>query len=340
MITLLRLDDDSPRPLAFYLAAEEWAASDEASDDDYFMTWRVRPTVIIGRHQSLADEVDTSYCRSHGIDIVRRKSGGGAVYADMDNVMFSYIAFPMAGESIEDTFRRFTSKTALMLRALGVDAQVSGRNDLTVEGCKISGYSYLAGKRRHIIHGTLLYDFDAEVMGKVLTPQPGKLESHGVKSVRSRVTSLRRYLGGMEVGAFRSLAEQRLSDAERVITADEVEAIRAIEESYYRPGWLEGRRHTADRMQCHIDGDGTLTVSLSLDADGRIRSVTATGDVMTPDDVSEALTRELRGASRDAACRVIKRHFASDATSHRSRLMWTRYIASLRDNDLNLISDT
>lgn len=294
MITHLRLDDESPRPLAFYLAMEEWAAADAASDGDYFMTWRVEPTVIIGRHQSLHDEVDTAYCRAHGIDIVRRKSGGGAVYADMDNIMFSYMAFPLAGETVQDTFGRFTSKTAGLLRSLGVDARVSGRNDLTVDGCKVSGYSYLTGRCRHIIHGTLLYDFNPEVMTKALTPQPHKLESHGVKSVRSRVTCLNRWLD-MPAEEFRRVAEQRLADDVRRLTPDDEAAVRAIEASYYRPGWLEGRRHLAPVSRFHLPGQGWLNVSMALGADGRIRSVTATGDVMATDDLSALLTRELQG---------------------------------------------
>lgn len=299
MITRLKLDDDSPRPLAFYLAAEEWAAADVVSDDDYFMTWRVDPTVIIGRHQSLEDEVDTAYCRSHGIDIVRRKSGGGAVYADMNNIMFSYIAFPKPGESIHDTFCRFTAKTAHLLQSLGVDALMSGRNDLTVDGCKVSGYSYLAGQRRHIIHGTLLYDVDAEVMGRALTPQRPKLESHGVASVRSRVTSLGRYLD-MPVGEFRRLAEERLSDSVRLVTPAEEADIRAIESSYYRQGWLEGRRHVAERHRCRVPGDGWLTFSVARDRSDMVESVTVTGDAMTPVDLSQVLTCDLRGRKADA----------------------------------------
>lgn len=299
MIKLLRMADDSPRPLAFYLATEEWLAADTSSDDDYFMTWRVRPTVIIGRHQSLEDEVDTAYCRSNGVDIVRRKSGGGAVYADMGNVMFSYIAFPLPGETIRDTFHRFTSKTSRLLQHLGVDAQVSGRNDLTVDGCKVSGYSYLVGQRRHIIHGTLLYDVDVATMSRVLTPRRPKLEAHGVKSVRSRVTALGRYLD-MPVEEFRRLAEERLSDAVRCMTPRDEEVVRVIESSYYRPGWLEGHRHVAKEHPWRVSDDGSLSFSINLDGKRMIESVTVTGDLLTPVDLGDMLTRRMRGCAPDS----------------------------------------
>lgn len=299
MITLLRMDDDTSRPLAFYLAAEEWAAADMLTDDDYFMTWRVNPTVIIGRHQSLEDEVDTAYCRSHGIDIVRRKSGGGAVYADADNVMFSYVAFTRPGETVSDTFSRFTALTAGLLQSMGVDAAVTGRNDLTVDGGKISGYSYLAGRRRHIIHGTLLYDFNGEVMSRALTPHKAKLASHGVKSVMSRVTSLGRYLD-MPVSEFRAHAEERLTDSVRHISPGNEAAIRTIEASYYRPGWLEGGAHAQSCRHHERVADGSLAFSMAVDRSGRIEAVTVTGDVMSPEDFDGSLTRLLHGATASA----------------------------------------
>ncbi len=134
----LRLPFDEVRPLPFYLAMEEWAAR-TLPVGRYFFCWRVESTVICGRNQDIAAEVNLDYCRNNGIPVVRRRSGGGAVFADMQNYMFSYIA---PGDAIQSTFSAYTTMIADMLCRLGIDAQANGRNDIVAGGRKISGNAF------------------------------------------------------------------------------------------------------------------------------------------------------------------------------------------------------
>ena len=138
----LQLPYDEVRRLTFYLAMEEHAAQllkDNKSIDELFFTWRVRPTVIFGRNQLIDSEVNVAYCKEHGIEYYRRKSGGGCVYADMDNLMFSYIT---RSDDVTTTFARYTHAIVAMLKDLGLDASDNSRNDVMVEGKKVSGNAF------------------------------------------------------------------------------------------------------------------------------------------------------------------------------------------------------
>ena len=134
------LPDSSPHRLPFYLTMEEWIAR-RLPAGDYFFTWQVDPTVIFGRNQDIDKEVDLDYCRRHGIAFYRRRSGGGCVFADRSNIMFSFIT---PSEQVVTTFSRYTSLVARMLQSLGLDAEAGGRNDITVGGRKVSGQRFLS----------------------------------------------------------------------------------------------------------------------------------------------------------------------------------------------------
>ena len=121
--------DDTVKPLPFYLAEEEWLAR-RFPHRDFFFIWQVEPTVIIGRNQLLDSEVNVRYCRENGIRLVRRKSGGGAVLADMNNIMFSYIT---SSSDVATTFSGYTSMVARSLRLLGLDASDNSRNDVLID---------------------------------------------------------------------------------------------------------------------------------------------------------------------------------------------------------------
>ena len=125
----IALPDEKTRRLSFYLAMEEYVARRLNTDDDCFFMWQVRPTVIFGRNQLIEAEVNLDFCRQKGIETYRRKSGGGCVYADMSNVMFSYIT---RDEEVNFTFNRYINMVTLMLCKLGVEAGSSGRNDILI----------------------------------------------------------------------------------------------------------------------------------------------------------------------------------------------------------------
>ncbi len=186
------LPDDVRRSLAFYLAMEEFVARE--IEGEAFFVWRVEPTVIFGRNQVLENEVNLEYCRDHGVDIVRRKSGGGCVYSDLGNIMVSYVS--RRGD-VSEVFDRYMTALTEALRALGVPAEKSGRNDILVEGRKVSGNAFHQLPDRSIVHGTLLYSTDLEALTEAIRPPVEKLQRHGVESVRQRVMNLSEYVALM-----------------------------------------------------------------------------------------------------------------------------------------------
>ena len=186
------LPDNVRRSLSFYLAMEEFVAREV--EDEAFFVWRVEPTVIFGRNQVLENEVNLEYCREHCVDIVRRKSGGGCVYSDLGNIMVSYVS--RRGD-VSEVFDRYMTLLAESLRALGVPAEKSGRNDILVEGRKVSGNAFHQLPDRSIVHGTLLYSTDLEALTEAIRPPVEKLQRHGVESVRQRVMNLSEYVALM-----------------------------------------------------------------------------------------------------------------------------------------------
>ena len=135
---------------------EEYAAR-IIGDDDIFFMWQVNPTVIFGRNQLIENEVNIPYCREHGIATYRRKSGGGCVFADMSNIMMSYIT---RSDNVEFTYRRYTHAVVDVLRKLGLNASDNGRNDILIDGLKVSGNAFYHLPGRSIVHGTMLFDTD------------------------------------------------------------------------------------------------------------------------------------------------------------------------------------
>ena len=159
-----------------------------------FFVWRVEPTVIFGRNQVLENEVNLEYCSEHGVDVVRRKSGGGCVYSDLGNIMVSYVS--RRGD-VSEVFDRYMTALTEALRALGVPAEKSGRNDIMLDGRKISGNAFHQLPDRSIVHGTLLYSTDLEALTEAIRPPEEKLRRHGVESVRQRVLNLSEYIALM-----------------------------------------------------------------------------------------------------------------------------------------------
>ncbi len=157
--------------------------------DNYFFIWQTPPSVIYGRHQILENEVDVDFCHKENIDIVQRKSGGGCVYSDGDNLMLSLITERCP---VVDLFAEYSTTVAQLLTSLGAPAEATGRNDITLTtGRKICGNAFYQTRTHNIVHGTMLYDVDNYRMGGALTPDSEKLSRHCVKSVRQRVSGLK-----------------------------------------------------------------------------------------------------------------------------------------------------
>lgn len=285
MIHVALPDGTSRRRLPFYLAMEEWVAA-ALPAGEYFFVWNVEPTVICGRHQDIPVEVDLAYCRERGIDVVRRKSGGGCVYADLDNLMLSYIS---PDTDVQRAFGGYTAMVALALRRLGVEAEASGRNDVLIGGRKVSGGAFLRLPERSIAHSTMLVSTNLENMLNAITPDRSKLEAHKVKSVKSHITTLSEHLPGLGVEQLASFLIENITDGEIALTPGQVTEIEAMEQGYYSPQWLRldlceglhGRR---------IEGVGTIRPVVSV-ADGIIRSMELRGDFFNSADTAPILDR-------------------------------------------------
>ncbi len=223
----IALPDHQIRRLSFYLAMEEYVARTVGEDDRFFM-WQVRPTVIFGRNQSIENEVNLDYCRQHGIEVYRRKSGGGCVYADMSNVMLSYVT---KDDNVNLTFNRFVNMMLLVLRRMGVEAVSTTHNDIMIGDRKVSGTAFYHMANASIVHATLLYDTDMEHMLNAITPSQQKLQSKGIQSVRQRVTFLKDYTT-MSIDEVKAHIRATLCHDEILLTADDVAAIEKIEEGY------------------------------------------------------------------------------------------------------------
>lgn len=220
------------RSLAFFLAMEEFVARNFESDA--FFVWRVNPTVIIGRNQDLEAEVNLEYCKRNRIEVVRRKSGGGCVYADKGNIMVSCIS--RRGD-VSEVFGRYLDALTDCLRSFGLNAEKSGRNDVLVEGRKVSGNAFQMLPDRSIVHGTMLYSTDFDVLETAICPPVEKLERHGIASVRQRVTNLIDHVDPQKIASVEDLEGclvRYFTDGEVVLTSADVEEIEKISDSYER----------------------------------------------------------------------------------------------------------
>lgn len=262
---------------------------------DYLFCWQIEPSVVFGRNQVMANEVDTAYCRNNGIGMFRRKSGGGCIYADMGNVMFSFIT---DSDNVGLTFNRYINMMVLMLCKIGVNAAATGRNDIVVDGRKVSGNAFYHLQGRSIVHGTMLYDTDMDNMLHAITPPETKLESKGVESVRQRIALLKDYINigvdGLKDGIMRGLC-----NSEHVLTAVDVAEIEELERNVYlSPAFIQGKdpMHTIVRRR-RIDGVGCVEAHIEVKG-GTVKNISLTGDFFATGDV-ETITGRLKGVSLD-----------------------------------------
>lgn len=305
-----------PRKLPFYLAMEEYLAKNFTGE--YFFMWQVNPTVIFGRNQQMQAEVNVPFCKANGIDTFRRKSGGGCVYADRNNIMFSHIT---TCSEVASTFTAFTSRVAGMLRQLGIaQAHTTGRNDILIGDRKVSGYAFYhinltdrlthTPESRAIVHGTMLYDADIPTMTQAITPSAAKLSSNGVQSVRSRVTTIREH-SQVSITQFKDFCRDTLCHSVLELDEQDVAAIEELARPYYTSAWIEGaRRHTHAAVSMprrRVEGVGEFEVALSTTHDPTpcIENIDLAGDFFLLSDLDRSLLNPLRGCelTRDALLR-------------------------------------
>ena len=279
----------------FNLAAEEYLA-DTLDGKDVFMLWRNSPAVIIGRNQNAYTELDLDYASRRGIAVVRRLTGGGAVFHDLGNVNYTFISPRRGGDGID--FARFCGPVVSALRGLGLDASLSGRNDITVNGLKVSGSAQCVRNGNVIHHGTLLWSADLSEMAGVLRPDPSKLSSKGIKSVRGRVGNMRDMLPpdgplGRDSGAedFMNYLLESVPGRRAEFTEEQIAGIRKLALiKYSTREWNLGERGDFSCRRSRRFPYGRVEVSFEA-ANGRIVSMTVTGDFFGERSVSEFARR-------------------------------------------------
>lgn len=241
------LPDGRRRRLVFYLAMEEFVAKETGGEA--FFLWQVEPTVIFGRNQLMEAEVNLEYCRSHGISVYRRKSGGGCVYADLGNVMLSYVG-PREG-----AWEKYSKRLVTVLRGMGLDAEVSGRNDILVDGAKVSGTAFQLLPDRAVVHGTMLYDSNFTALEQALHPSAQKLGSKGIASVRSRVGNVKEAMAkrGLSIGLeeFKARILAAFCDGELKLNEEQVAEIEKIEAGYLSDDFLYGHNPRCTTKKRH-----------------------------------------------------------------------------------------
>jgi lipoic acid synthetase/lipoate-protein ligase A len=214
------------RRLPFYLAMEEYVARCLDEPEAFFL-WQVEPSVIYGRNQVEENEVNLDYCREHDIQVYRRKSGGGCVYADMDNLMLSYVT---KEEQVGFAFNRFVNMVLLVLRKMGIEATGTSHNDIMIGQRKVCGTACRKTATRCIVHSTLLYDTNMEHMLQAITPSREKLQKKGIESVRQRITLLKDHTP-LTLEEVKTLIRETLCQGERMLTADDISRIQSTVES-------------------------------------------------------------------------------------------------------------
>ena len=289
----ISLPDDKTRRLSFYLAMEEYVAR-KLDESDCFFLWQVEPTVIFGRNQLIENEVNVEFCKRRGIQMYRRKSGGGCVYADMSNIMFSYVT---VADNVGFTFYKFINLLLLVLRKAGVEATASQRNDVLIDGRKVSGSAFYHIPGRCIVHGTMLYDTDMTNMVGAITPEDAKLLSKGVKSVRQRIALLKDYIN-LDIDAFKQLARDTICRGTLTFTADDVAAISELEKEYLSDAFIYGNNPKYSVVnKRRIEGVGELEARIEI-KNGIIREVNILGDFFLVGDL-DTLLKRLKGCRRN-----------------------------------------
>ncbi|WP_343840282.1 lipoate--protein ligase [Salinibacillus aidingensis] len=310
------------------LAIEEYALNnmDIEGGHTYLLFYVNGPSIIIGRNQNTIEEINTDYVEENGINVVRRLSGGGAVYHDLENLNFSFLAKD-DGNSFSN-FAKFTQPVVDALQNLGVNAELSGRNDIEVDGRKISGNAQYSTKGVMFSHGTLMLDSELENVVKALKVKSEKIKSKGIKSIRSRVANISEFLDEkITMDEFKSLILRYIFDVKNAedvpkykLTEEDWKKIHEISENRYQQwGWNYGKSPKFDIQQSkRFEGAGTIDVRLNVKK-GVIEESKIYGDffgVGDVKDIEEKLngTRYNREALTEALSDVDIKHYFGKIT--------------------------
>lgn len=281
----------------FNLALEEYIFKTVGMEEDFIILWQNENTIVIGRHQNTIEEINSDFVRENNINVVRRITGGGAVYHDLGNLNFSFITGYDKNNMID--YKKYTIPVINALKKLGVNAELSGRNDLTIDGKKFSGNAQSMNKGRILHHGTLLFDSNLDIIGKVLNVQLDKIQSKGIKSVRSRVTNIKDYLReNTDVNGFKKLLLKNLFEnndlEEYCLSENDLIAIAKLKEDKYDTWeWNYGKSPKFNFKNSKRFTNGKLEILLNVNG-GIISDCKIYGDFLALCGVDE-LEEKLRG---------------------------------------------
>ncbi|HHW61542.1 MAG TPA: lipoate--protein ligase [Syntrophomonadaceae bacterium] len=285
---LVRSDCQDPY---YNLALEEYLFFQRTDLHPLFFLWQNSPTIVVGRNQNTLAEINRSFVEEKSINVVRRLSGGGAVYHDLGNLNFTFILQGVAGKGFD--FARYTRPVIKTLRKLGVQAEDNGRNDITIDGKKFSGNAQYRHQDRLLHHGTLLFNTSLEDMVQALTPGQAKLESKGIASVRSRVTNLIEHLPvGTTLADFqreliKNVLEEYGAGQHYFLSAeDEVQVEKLSAKRYRTWEWNYAQSPACNLIRSRAFPWGQMEVHMDIQ-NGIIQQCFVYGDFFTDRDIKE-----------------------------------------------------
>ena len=267
----------------FNLALEQYVFDNLDKNENYFMLWQNDNAIIVGKHQNTVAEINAEYTKENNIKVVRRLSGGGAVYHDLGNLNFTFIV--SAGGGYEQfNFSDFCKPIIELLNSLGVNAVLNGRNDMSIEGKKFSGNSQYAKRGRIMHHGTIMFDSDLDIVGNSLVVSKDKIQSKGVTSIRSRVTNIKPHMQtDVSIEEFKRLLVNHVFKGAKVpqyhLTEEDIKKIEALASEKYRTwDWNYGSSPKYSVIkERRFEGVGGITVCMDVE-NGIIKDFDIYGD--------------------------------------------------------------
>ena len=267
----------------FNLALEQYVFDNLDKNENYFMLWQNDNAIIVGKHQNTVAEINAEYTKENNIKVVRRLSGGGAVYHDLGNLNFTFIV--SAGGGYEQfNFSDFCKPIIELLNSLGVNAVLNGRNDMSIEGKKFSGNSQYAKRGRIMHHGTIMFDSDLDIVGNSLVVSKDKIQSKGVTSIRSRVTNIKPHMQtDVSIEEFKRLLVHHVFKGAEVpqyhLTEEDIKKIEALASEKYRTwDWNYGSSPKYSVIkERRFEGVGGITVCMDVE-NGIIKDFDIYGD--------------------------------------------------------------
>lgn len=287
----------------YNLAFEEFCFKHLDLKEDYVILWINGPAIIIGKNQNTIEEINSDYVKENEIKVVRRITGGGAVYHDLGNLNFSIISMSSDLEKID--FKKYNIPIVKSLEKIGIQCELSGRNDITLDGKKFSGIAQSVWKKRVLNHGTLLFNTELDVLSNALNVKQDKIESKGVKSVKGRVTNIKPHIkDDIDIYEFRDIllknifAMEGLEPEEHKLSYEELDGIQDLfKEKYSRWEWNYGESPKSNYQNYKRFDFGSVDIRFNV-LNGLIQDTKIYGDFFGTQDVA-LLQEKLNGVRYD-----------------------------------------